>query len=113
MSAYPETVGLLNPLSADLPVATPGISSPTVDLETGSELNMIFEFGRRATDAQSTPRPDASGQTETSSAVENGDGASEIKPVGGSAEGRDAAAGLLVGGIIGAALWLLIYFIFV
>jgi hypothetical protein len=74
---------------------------------------MIFEIGRRSKDSRSVPRPDASGQTETSHAVENGDGESEIKPVAGSAEGRDAAAGLLVGGVIGAALWLLIYFLLV
>jgi hypothetical protein len=73
---------------------------------------MISEIGRRSNDSRSVPRPDASGQTETSPEVENDDGESKIELVEGSAEGRDAAAGLLVGAVIGAALWLLIYFLF-
>jgi len=73
---------------------------------------MISEIGRRSNDSRGIPRPDASGQTEASPAVENDDGEPEIKLVDGSAEGRDAAAGLLVGGVIGAALWLLVYVLF-
>lgn len=73
---------------------------------------MTFGFSRRSNDARNTPRTDASGQGGTSPAVENDDRESGIEPIEGAAGGRDAAAGLLVGAVIGAVLWLLIYFLF-
>jgi hypothetical protein len=73
---------------------------------------MIFDFGRRSNDARNTPRTGAGGQPGTSPAGENDDRGSESELVDGSTEGRDAAAGLLVGAVIGAVLWVLIYFLF-
>jgi hypothetical protein len=72
---------------------------------------MIFAIGRRSKDTRGVPQSDASGQTESSHAVEN-DGETKTQKVDGSAEGRDAEVGLLVGAAIGAVLWLLIYFLF-
>lgn len=72
---------------------------------------MIFAIGRRSNDSRGAPQSDASGQTESPNAVENDHGKTETKVVDGSAEGRDAEAGLLVGAAIGAVVWLLIYFL--
>jgi hypothetical protein len=73
---------------------------------------MIFAIGRRSKNTRGVPQSDASGQTESSHAVENDHGETETQKVDGSAEGRDAEVGLLVGAAIGAVLWLLIYFLF-